>query len=275
MVSMIKLPINRSLNWKVVCVLVVMQLVGNLASIPLYQETHERIEPITSYVFWTLISIPLIALALALACRVGLGAPLLEGYLTGPKIYAWWRRVLGLLLLMLVVGVIPFLVVNQNVNIETYPPLWTLLLASVQAGVREEIFMRLFIMSLLAWLGGRFKSDDDRPNSDVMWMAIILSGIFFGLAHTDNVPYSPVILGALMNIFFVNFMFGMFFGWLYWRLGIESAILAHFTIDAVGSVILVPVYFSGNFLLQLLVAAMLLVGGIVGLRLLKLELVNA
>jgi membrane protease YdiL (CAAX protease family) len=122
-----------------------------------------------------------------------------------------------------------------------------LVLASVQAGVREEISMRLFLMTILAGLGGLVQREEDgRPSPTVMWCAVILSGFLFGLGHIDEVVPTPEIFDALIIILLVNTVFGIVFGWLYWKQGLESAILAHFMVDAVGSGIVVPAYLSNN-----------------------------
>ncbi|NIS81025.1 MAG: CPBP family intramembrane metalloprotease, partial [Anaerolineales bacterium] len=124
---------------------------------------------------------------------------------------------------------------------------WMLVLASVRAGVYEEIVMRLFLMTILAGLGGLVQREEDgRPSPKAMWCAVILSGFLFGYGHIDQVVPTPEIFGALILILLLNTMFGIVFGWLYWKQGLESAILAHFMVDAVGSGIVIPAYLSNN-----------------------------
>jgi membrane protease YdiL (CAAX protease family) len=147
-----------------------------------------------------------------------------------------------------------------------------LVLASVQAGVREELFMRLFLMTILAWLGGLVQREEDgRPSATVMWCAVILSGFLFGLGHIDAVVPTPEIYGALVEILLVNMMFGIVFGWLYWKQGLESAILAHFMIDAVGSGIVVPAYLSNNPLVCVAAAIGLILVVVISWRALTLR----
>ena len=142
------------------------------------------------------------------------------------------------------------MLVNLNVDPEALPPSWIMILASVRAGVREEIFMRLFLMTIFAWLAGLLQREQDgRPGPRAMWFAVILSAFLFGLDHIDDVVATPEIYGALVNLFLVTTMFGIVFGWLYWKQGLESAILAHFMVDAVGSGIVVPAYLSKDPLL--------------------------
>jgi membrane protease YdiL (CAAX protease family) len=220
-------------------------------------------EPVSAWILWTAVSVPLIGIGLYLAAQTGLGAPLLEGLLERGEIRGWARQVIALTVLITIVTSVPFLLVNLNVDPETYPPSWMLFLASIDAGVQEEIFMRLVLVSFLAWLGGlMWRDPDGRPARPVMWGAILLSGFLFGLGHVDNVTITPEILGRALAILSVNAILGLVFGWLYWRQGLESAILAHFLIDAVGSGIVIPAYVSRNPVVMVLTTVGL---GLVGL----------
>lgn len=249
-----------------------LQLLGNLAVIPLLRATNKLVEPVSAWILWTAVSVPVIGIGLYLAGRIGLGAPFVEGWLKGGEISDWAGRVLALSLVVAIAGSLPFLLVNLNVNPEGYPASWMLLLASVQAGVREEIFMRLFLMTILAWLGSLVQREaDGRPSPTVMWCAVILSGFLFGWAHIDEVVPAPEIYAALVGILLVNTMFGIVFGWLYWKQGLESAILAHFMVDAVGSGIVVPVYLTNNPLMRVTAAVGLILVGVIAWRALILR----
>ena len=257
-IGSISLPTRRPFSWRALWILVLLLLLGNLASVPLLQATGNVVEPISAWVLWTAVSVPIIGIGLYLAGRIGLGAPFVEGQFKGRKLSGWAGRALALSLLVAIFGCVPFLLVNLDVNPAGYPASWMLVLSSVQAGVREEIFMRLFVMTLLAWLGGFVQQDaDGRPSPVVMWSAVVISGFIFGWAHIDEVVPAPDIYGALAGIMLVNTMFGIVFGWLYWKQGLESAILAHFLVDAVGSGIVVPAYLKSNPLVFAAVAIIL------------------
>ncbi len=246
-IETVSLPTRRPFSWRALWILVVLQLLGNLAAIPLLQATNKLVEPVSDWILWTAASVPIIGIGLYVAGQIGLGAPLVEGQLKGREISDWARRVFAFSLMVAIAGSLPFLLVNLNVNREGYPASWMLVLASVQAGVREEIFMRLFLMSILAWLGSLVqKEEDGRPSPTVIWCAVVISGFLFGLGHIDKVIPTPEIYGALMVLLLVNTFFGIVFGLLYWKQGLESAILAHFMIDAVGSGLVVPAYLSNN-----------------------------
>lgn len=266
-IETVSLPTKRPFNWRALWILVVLQLLGNLAAIPFLRATNRPVEPVSAWVLWTAVSVPIIGIGLYLAGRIGLGVPLVEGQLEGKEALDWARSVFALSLIVAIAGSVPFLLVNLNVDPETLPPSWTLFLASVRAGVREEIFMRLFLMTIFAWLAGLLQREQDgRPGPRAMWFAVILSAFLFGLDHIDEVVATPEIYGALVNLFLVTTIFGIVFGWLYWKQGLESAILAHFMVDAVGSGIVVPAYLSKDPLLCVAVTIGLILAMVVSLR---------
>jgi membrane protease YdiL (CAAX protease family) len=135
-------------------------------------------------------------------------------------------------------------------------------------------------MTLLAWLGGLlWRNGAGRPTKAVFWMAIIVSGIIFGWAHIDDKISNPEIQaspGAFATVMSVNTVFGVILGLLYWKQGLESAILAHFLIDAFGTGIVVPAYLSNNLFVQTSVFIGLVLVGIVTWRvLLSLRSIDA
>jgi membrane protease YdiL (CAAX protease family) len=92
--------------------------------------------------------------------------------------------------------------------------------------------MRWGMMSLFAWLAWRVarKAADRPPRPWIMWTAILLSAILFGLGHlpavSGFVPLTPVIVVRTMLL---NAMAGVVFGWLFWRRSLEAAMVAHAT----------------------------------------------
>jgi membrane protease YdiL (CAAX protease family) len=264
-INSIRLPTKRPFSWRALGILVVLQLLGNLLSIPTLMASNLPVEPLLNWIIFTALSIPIIVLALFLGTRIGLGAPLLEGYLDGRERRRWARTVVAISVLVAVAATPLILLVNLNVDPDGYPAIWKLVLAAVDAGVQEEIFNRLFLMTGLAWVGSFFRREPDgRPSESVLWIAILISGILFGWAHVDDklsipgVPFTDYLI-----LMAVSTLYGIVFGWLYWKLGIECAILAHFAIDALAAGIIVPAYISQNLYLQLLVLiGIVLVGAI-------------
>ncbi len=185
-----------------------------------------------------------------LANRTGLGAPFLEGRLQKEDVSAWLRSGMALTILISVVS-LPFsLLLNLNVNSASYPAGYQLVLASVKAGIVEELACRFFLVSLFVWLGSFFKrSHDGRPTRGVYWGAILLAGLIFGWGHVDarlGIPEAP--FEMLTGIMILSTFLGIFFGWLFWKLGIEWAIFAHFAYDALVSAVLLKIYLLNNIL---------------------------
>jgi membrane protease YdiL (CAAX protease family) len=113
--------------------------------------------------------------------------------------------------------------------------LWKTLLASLYGGVVEEILMRLFCMSLFAWLFAKvFRVVEPTKNALVMWTAIVISTVLFGLGHLPVTAALTVITPLVVaRAIVLNGIGGLAFGWLYWKKGLEYSMVAHFTADIV------------------------------------------
>jgi hypothetical protein len=258
----LSLPIKRPFRWRTLWILVALWFLANLAAIPLLRATNAPIEPVWRWAVYTAVMTVLIGIGLYLATRTGLGAPLLEGQLKKDEIRDWARGVLALALLTAIVGSWIILSMSVSADPERYPAIWQLILASIKAGVTEEIFMRVLLMSLFVWLGSFISKDKDgRPTPVVFWVAIILCALLFGGIHVESRLSIPgVTVGGLTIVMIVNTSFGIILGWLFWKLGLECAMFAHFLIDALASAVVVPAYLAGNLLLQVTVLSSLILG---------------
>jgi membrane protease YdiL (CAAX protease family) len=70
-------------------------------------------------------------------------------------------------------------------------------LASFYGGISEEVMLRLFVMSLLAWLGSFIsRTAEGKPTSAVFWISNILAAVLFGLGHLPAtamlIPLTPL-----------------------------------------------------------------------------------
>ncbi|HAV76511.1 MAG TPA: CPBP family intramembrane metalloprotease, partial [Anaerolineae bacterium] len=120
------------------------------------------------------------------------------------------------------------------------PAAWKGFLASFYGGIGEEIQLRLLVMSLIAWLGSFIsKTEEGKPTSSVFWIANILAAILFGLGHLPAtatiLPLTPLVITRAILL---NGVGGVIFGWLYWKRGLETAMIAHFSADIVLHVLL-------------------------------------
>ena len=89
--------------------------------------------------------------------------------------------------------------------------------------------MRLFLVSLVAWLLGRvLKTSEGMPTSGAFWAAIILVAILFGLGHLPiTAAITPLTQVLVVRALVLNGVAGIAFGYLYWRHGLEAAMLGH------------------------------------------------
>jgi hypothetical protein len=267
-ISTVDLPVKRPFHWRVFVALVTLYFLGNLAGIPLLRRTNGPIEPVWFWAVATLVSALVIALGLTMANHTGLGAPLLEGRLRKKDLLNWLRSGLTLTVLMSVVG-FPFsLIANLGADPATYPFGWELLPASFKAGVVEEILARLFLVSLLVWLGGLLKRDGQgRPIRGIYWTAIVLAGLVFGWEHVAaQLAHPAATFWNYALLMVLSSTAGIYFGWLFWKLGLEWAIFAHFVYDAFISMIVVPVYLLQNPLVWAVLVTGLVIAAVISWR---------
>lgn len=183
---------------------------------------------------------------LLLGKSVGLGAPILEGWVAGHpseiklKPLTFLSIKLGALAGMLIIGF--DFIFNQFMEPIAFvsTPLWQGFLASFYGGIVEEILLRLFMVTLIVWVLWKFsKPKTDGPTFTSIWIAIFVAAIIFGLGHLPATAalttITPLVIARAVIL---NGIAGIIFGWLYWKKGLESAMIAHFTTDIVLLVIL-------------------------------------
>jgi len=102
----------------------------------------------------------------------------------------------------------------------------TVIARFIYGGFTEELLMRFGFMTLVVWIVS--KVTNNLVNS-TYWIGIILASILFGLGHFpvvfNTVPNPSITL--LTYVLIGNSIAGLFFGWLYWRKGLEAAFIGH------------------------------------------------
>lgn len=250
----------KVLKYKELLVLVLGGLAGTVLILPynltLQKEALEEMMEQTSVTLNALITASIVQnliillivtyLGLYLARKVGLGIPVITGLLKKEKVK---DRILAFLKPAIILGLIVGLVIAlADVFIfsplmpevlrparEFLPPFWQGLLASFYGGINEEIFLRLFLMSLIVWFFRLIGRSREKPLSRTwMWIAIVVSSLAFGLSHLPALS-SLVILTPVVVIrtIVLNGIGGVVFGYLYWKWGLESAMVSHFGADVV------------------------------------------
>jgi hypothetical protein len=169
-----------------------------------------------------------------LAKPLGLGAPAVEAALSGSGVWAVLKRqlgpaavagliVAGLLLVAQRIAPAGLQAAGQTVEL----PLAAKLL---YGGITEEVLMRWGLMTVLIWLPWRLVlKKADPPRTAHVIAAILVTAVLFGIAHLPAATAMGVHLTAPVITFIIigNTLPGVLFGLLYWRYGIEAAIMAH------------------------------------------------
>jgi len=97
-------------------------------------------------------------------------------------------------------------------------------------GITEELLLRWGVMTLLVWLTWRvFQKGQGKPRATCFVSAIIISAVIFGLLHLPVASALGVdfTLAIVSYIVVANSVFGFIAGYLYWKKGLEAAIVAH------------------------------------------------
>ena len=107
-------------------------------------------------------------------------------------------------------------------------------------GIIEEVMMRLFLMSLIAFLVWKifFKKRESVP-AGVLIAANVAAALLFAAGH---IPVTLQTFGALtplllLRCFLLNGAFGLLFGRLYRKYGIQYAMLSHLLLHIVSRMI--------------------------------------
>lgn len=179
----------------------------------------------------------------ALAPAVGLRASAFAAAVTGRPIGGALRPQLLPGLIAGVVGGLALFVVNGQAPgaLAEIAKRFTLpILARVfYGGITEELLLRWGFMTTLVWLAWRLlQLRQGAPRTAWIWMAIVASALLFAAGH---LPAAAVLAGKLSGeiVLFVigaNTAFGVLFGYLFWRYGLEAAMIAHATAHVVNYV---------------------------------------
>ena len=104
-----------------------------------------------------------------------------------------------------------------------------MLAAVLYGGVIEEVMMRLFMMSLVAFILHKILGKKaEYPATGILIAANVVAALLFAAGHLPTtaatIGITPVIL---IRCFLLNGGFGLLFGWLYRKFGLRYAMLAH------------------------------------------------
>lgn len=233
-----------------------LALVGGLAVLPyglrLLKASH-RTKPLKmsipkllflSFLQTAVQSAIAIAVGLLAARAIGLGAPFVEAIVSGQRLPAagpmltsavTFGVVGGFLLLLMDFLFLPYWP-EALLNMARKTTQWENFTGSFYGGLNEEFLLRLFGLSVVAWLLSRiWHTAADLPTSAIFWVTNLILAILFGLGHLPALKslagkISPMMLARTLLL---NAPIGLLCGWLFWTYGIETAVVAHFSADIV------------------------------------------
>lgn len=178
----------------------------------------------------TFMLITLVAVGTLIYDKVNFKLPIFERIAFGTNSKINWKRILkygiagGVLS-----GVLLSLISNyfQDIipsELQKFSP--NVLNRFLYGGITEEILMRFGIMTLIVWILSQLSKN---KNSWIYWVGILISSLLFGIGHLPMVntlvtnPTTPLISYIILG----NSLGGLIFGWLYWKKGLETAMIAH------------------------------------------------
>jgi hypothetical protein len=122
---------------------------------------------------------------------------------------------------------LPAIFVIQAEKFNRFMPVLTRLL---YGGITEELLLRWGLMTLLVWVSWRlFQGVQGRPPAICFVSAIVISSVIFGIGHLPIVAAlgAGFTIPIVAYVIIANSMFGLIAGYLYWKRGLEAAIIAH------------------------------------------------
>jgi hypothetical protein len=176
----------------------------------------------------------------ALAGRVGLHAPAAEALANGKNVMPALRPQIvpgiltgifgGLAIVLAWVVAKPFLSAEFIMRAEAFNQALPAITRFLYGGLTEEVLLRWGVMTTFVWLAWRFlQKREGSPKAVYTIAAILLSAFLFAAGH---LPVASLLGGGLtiplvIYVLTANSIFGIAAGFLYWRRGLESAMIAH------------------------------------------------
>jgi hypothetical protein len=186
----------------------------------------------------------IIGVGLLLGKKIGLGAPLLESWLyheesrlTAAGSFKAGVPVgiaVGVIVTAIILAVAPHMPGLPFVR-AAQAPIWKRVLVCFYGALDEETLTRLFLLTLFAWLGLRvFQKQKAQLAPATFWIANVASAVLFSLGHLPAASRVMQITPQVIVVALVlNGIAAISFGYLYWKRGLESAMIAHFCADFV------------------------------------------
>ncbi|REL35406.1 CPBP family intramembrane metalloprotease [Thalassotalea euphylliae] len=107
------------------------------------------------------------------------------------------------------------------------------ILVSFGAAVGEEVWFRFGLLTLVLYIFCQL-TGKIQPSEAMVKLAIVFIATLFGLAHLPQLAAFQAFTNfAIWATILGNILVGSLYGWCFWRFGLVSAIVAHFSVDIV------------------------------------------
>jgi membrane protease YdiL (CAAX protease family) len=235
------------INWKVYLTLLFLNVLGALAISP-YAMAREQLHEVMGLTKWSFTMLyvvqvlleagVLLFIALWIGKKIGIKMPIIERLISKRKsgidlkkkvlqsaLYGIFAGLVIIIFSLSVSG--PLGVDDSSIN---EPAWWLGIMGSFGAAVNEESIFRLFLVTFIIWILLKVKKGSTTPFK--VWFAISTSALVFGLMHYSVASSNfEMTLGIFISMLIINGIGGMVFGALFFYVGLEFAIIAHFTAD--------------------------------------------
>ncbi|WP_113927945.1 CPBP family intramembrane glutamic endopeptidase [Bacillus sp. P14.5] len=234
------------INWKVYFILLILNVLGASAIAPyaMARENYHEIMGLSELAFTMYYVVQvfleagiLLFIALWLARRTGVKIPIIESIVAkNESVKNLHKKIAVSAFYGILAGaaiIIFSLMVSERLGVDNSslnePSWWLGVIGSFGAAVNEESIFRLFLITFLIWMFMKLKKG---RSTFTNWTAIILASLVFGLMHYSVASSAyEMTLGIFVSMLVINGLGGIVFGALFVYIGLEFAIIAHFTAD--------------------------------------------
>ncbi len=234
------------INWKLYIILLCINLLGALALSPYAiarEQFHEQMG-LSKMAFTVLFTSQtfietavLIFLALLMANALKIKMPILSS-IASKRINFYPRKIMFSFLYGLLTGgviLITSYIVSKPLGIDNSsinePAWWLGVLGSFGAATTEETIFRLFLVTLVLWIITKIKKSH-QVNGKSKVFAILVSALLFGVLHYGIASSTyDMTLGLFASMLLINGIGGIVFGAMFLFIGLEFAMIAHFSAD--------------------------------------------
>ncbi|HLG16540.1 MAG TPA: CPBP family intramembrane glutamic endopeptidase [Blastocatellia bacterium] len=181
-----------------------------------------------------------VLVGVALASKVGLSSPVAEAAASGgDTVSALKPQIIpgiigglagGVSLVLIAAVLKPFLSPEMLARIGEFGKVLPFPTRLLYGGILEELLLRWGLMTLLVWAAWRlFQKGRGQPKPSFFVGAIVISSVVFAIGHLPIafMLFPEPTLALTLFVIVGNSAFGLIAGYLYWKKGLESAMIAH------------------------------------------------